>query len=453
MINPNELTHEYFEELCSLAALGQISATEQALLESHLSSCPSCQSCLNDFNEILHQHLPLLDTQEEIYSGSGNVAFHDASYKNRFIQRAAGEGVYFSDDFGGRASRQTTNKWGRIMTRSGAWTAPLAATAALLILGFLFFFLKNRIHELKTENQVFRQEITQLKNDLAKPAEQNLASGQTPRLEKRPAMPVEEVKKPLPSTDEARVSALIQSLQKTQSEYEAAMGKSKSLEHQLQEKANEISALRTELLVANAKSKGASAENEAELALKRVSNQLEQLQNERAQNTNLIASQQNQIRDLTDKLIQQNEKLESERSLFMTSREIRNLMGARNLHIIDVEDVDSRGTQRPFGRVFYTEGKSLLFYAYDLNKQKKSIERLSFQAWGQAGTKAASVQSLGLFQADDQTQNRWVLRCDDPDLLAKIDSVFVTIEPKGGSQRPQGQQLIYAFLKANPNHP
>jgi hypothetical protein len=128
-------------------------------------------------------------------------------------------------------------------------------------------------------------------------------------------------------------------------------------------------------------------------------------------------------------------------------------MGARSLHIIDVADVDSKGTQRPFGRVFYTEGKSLLFYAYDLEKRRKSLEKFSFQAWGQTGTKPGAAQSLGLFQADDQTQSRWVLKCDDPSLLAQIDSVFVTIEPRGGSSRPQGQQLMYAFLRANPNHP
>ena len=128
-------------------------------------------------------------------------------------------------------------------------------------------------------------------------------------------------------------------------------------------------------------------------------------------------------------------------------------MGARNLHIIDVADVDSQGTRRPFGRVFYTEGKSLIFYAYDLEKKRKPLGKYSFQAWGQRESKAGSVQSLGVFFADDQTQNRWVLKYDDPSVLAEIDAVFVTIEPKGGSMKPIGQQLMYAYLKANPNHP
>ena len=136
---------------------------------------------------------------------------------------------------------------------------------------------------------------------------------------------------------------------------------------------------------------------ETEAALQQVTGELDRLRREKNQTTSLIASQQNQLRELNDKLTQQTEKLETEKELFTTSREIRNLMGSRNLHIIDVTDVDSRGTQRPFGRVFYTEGKSLLFYAYDLDRKKKSLERFSFQAWGQAGDKVRAGPEFGSF--------------------------------------------------------
>jgi hypothetical protein len=54
---------------------------------------------------------------------------------------------------------------------------------------------------------------------------------------------------------------------------------------------------------------------------------------------------------------------------------------------------------------------------------------------------------------DDQKQNRWVLKFDDPRTLAEIDSVFVTVEPAGGSAKPTGNKLLYAYLLANPNHP
>jgi len=44
-------------------------------------------------------------------------------------------------------------------------------------------------------------------------------------------------------------------------------------------------------------------------------------------------------------------------------------MGAR-AYRAEVHDVSSAGkTDKTYGRVFYTKGKSLIFYAYDLDAQ------------------------------------------------------------------------------------
>ena len=454
MLNTNELSHEYFEELCSLAALGRIPAEEYELLKTHLQTCSTCRSCLTDFNEILHEHLPLLDTQEEIYSGSGKVTFHDASYKHRFVQKAAAEGIHFSKEFTGKTAGAKGKNWELLPSFSWLWGTRLTATAALLILGVTFLVMGRRIRELRKESSVARQEISKLESVLSASGQRAQPPSQLPAVEARSAQLVQEKKsQPFAGDDGVTLSNLQQALHRTQSDYESTLSRSRSLEEQLQAASNEVNTLRTELLSLKSGASASAKSKDTEIALQQVTGEVERLRREKSQTTSVIAVQQNQLQEINDKLAQQTDKLESERELFATSREIRNLMGSRNLHIIDVADVDSRGTQRPFGRVFYTEGKSLLFYAYDLEKKKKSLEKFSFQAWGQLGTKSGSVQTLGLFQADDQAQNRWVLRCDDPALLAQIDSVFVTIEPKGGSARPQGQQLMYAFLKANPNHP
>ena len=63
-------------------------------------------------------------------------------------------------------------------------------------------------------------------------------------------------------------------------------------------------------------------------------------------------------------------QLENDEQYLTSDRDVRELMGARNLYIADVYDVDGRShTQKPFGRIFYTEGKSLLFYAFDLDSR------------------------------------------------------------------------------------
>src|SRR5260370_14322303 len=103
-------------------------------------------------------------------------------------------------------------------------------------------------------------------------------------------------------------------------------------------------------------------------------------------------------------------------------------MGARKLYIADVFDVDSgSSTRKPFGRVFYTEGKSLVFYAFDLDHQPGLKNASTFQAWGKKETLPGGLEqplNLGILYVDSESNRRWVLRCDDPKQLAEIDAVF-----------------------------
>ena len=51
------------------------------------------------------------------------------------------------------------------------------------------------------------------------------------------------------------------------------------------------------------------------------------------------------------------------------------------------------------------------------------------------------------------TFNHQMPGCDDPKQLAEIDAVFVTVEPRGGSQIPTGRPFLYALLRKEANHP
>ena len=107
----------------------------------------------------------------------------------------------------------------------------------------------------------------------------------------------------------------------------------------------------------------------------------------------------------------------------------------------------------PFGRVFYTKGKSLIFYAYDLDQQPGLRDANTFQAWGRRGPDQARAVNLGVLYVDNAAKKRWVLKADDPKTLADIDAVFVTVEPHGGSSHPSGKPLLFAYLRVEPNHP
>jgi hypothetical protein len=168
-------------------------------------------------------------------------------------------------------------------------------------------------------------------------------------------------------------------------------------------------------------------------------------------------SLESRIEDLTAVNREQERKLKDTEQFLVSDRDIRELMGARKLYIADVFDVDSGSqTRKPFGRVFYTQGKSLIFYAFDLDRQPGIINANAFQVWGQKETaegQQASPMNLGILYMDNESNRRWVMRFDDPKRLAEIDAVFVTVEPRGGSQKPTGKRFLYALLRNEANHP
>jgi len=446
-MNSRELGHERFEELSALSAIGQISAEEFRELQAHLQTCGTCRLRQADFNEILHEHLPLLAPTDAAMPGSRNVAFHDASYKQRFIQRAQNEGLVFSPEVRGVRNLRPVEP---SLWRDRAWLwqpKRLAFSLAVLALGFWLGSLGARrvskikvlpspeLASLRDENSRLRQQLEQL-------------ATQPPRVQSE--APFSQPQPVVPRTNVQLERQLAQARQDAAS----AMARTQVLDQELQKTSAELASLKEEAGRLRSDSASSAKLKETEAALQSASGELQKLQRERSVYASTFADQQTQIRELMEKLGKQTDGIEQERELTAASRDIRQLMGARNLHIIDVEDVeDSRGVKEPVGRVFYTEGKSLIFYAFDLEKRRKSLEKYSFQAWGQREAKGGPVQSLGVFVNEDQGKSPWVLKYDDPKVLAQIDSVFVTIEPKGGSNRPQGRQLMYAYLRANANHP
>ena len=167
-----------------------------------------------------------------------------------------------------------------------------------------------------------------------------------------------------------------------------------------------------------------------------------------------VAALREKVNELTNSMDERYQELAQERQLLDRDRDIRELMGSRDLYIAEVYDVAKTGdTQKPFGRVFYTKGKSLVFYAYDLDQQPGIKNASTFQAWGRRGPDRDHAVNLGIFYQDNANKKRWVLKSTNPKTLAQIDAVFVTVEPNGGSPHPSGNPLLFAYLRIEPNHP
>ena len=134
--------------------------------------------------------------------------------------------------------------------------------------------------------------------------------------------------------------------------------------------------------------------------------------------------------------------------------EFAQLVAARNLHIVDVYDTASNGQrQRSFGRVFYVEGRSLVFYAYDLAGQPRANTKVTFHVWGEKASVTSTTYNLGILRGDGEGQGRWLLTFDDPNVLNRINAVYVTAEAgTTGGHEPRGRKILYAFL-GSANHP
>jgi Anti-sigma-K factor rskA len=159
------------------------------------------------------------------------------------------------------------------------------------------------------------------------------------------------------------------------------------------------------------------------------------------------------VTELTDKLRIASATLDMERQMAAAGQDVRELMAAKQLHVIDVRDADQNGQPgKAFGRVFLNEGKSLTFYAFDLNDQQIGNTKRTFQVWASPDANKNAPRSLGFLKVDAKASGRRVLKVDNPELVKAINSVFVTIEPASGGKQPTGQKLLYAYL-GSPNHP
>lgn len=418
--------HKQLEELCALAAMGQVSPHELAELTEHIQGCASCQNAYSGFMHILHEELPLIDEQQTSTLRLPSSLFRKNKHKARFLARAKECGFSFSEE---TEPRHTL--WGKIPRLS---LPPLSYRfASSLVIVILFVTAGTSVHSWRM-------------------SEAGLAAGaaEIARLRSQDTLSRQQMVELSQDRDSVK-EQLSQSL----SDRDALSLRYKGLEDQLQQALVALQNLTGELAASkSAESQTHNNLRNAEQALSAMSHEVHSLREARSKDASRIVGQELQITELSGRLKEQVVVLERERRLLVADRDIRELMGARNLHIYDLFDVDGEGNYKESsGRVFYTEGKSLVFYAFDLGETGLSTAKHSFQAWGQREGSSGSAVSLGIFYVDNAAHKRWALKFEDPEVLRQIDSVFVTVEPPGGGKRPTGQKLLYAFLGNKANHP
>ena len=413
------LKHEHFEELAALAAIGQLPVEEQGELLEHLRSCDGCRRANDQFNFILDQ-LPL---PEPSASDGDLQQLQGSSYRQRFLARASAEGVRFTPEALGEKRRRVAivlfRNWRPYALGFATAVAFVIIASAILPPGML--------------SRLRGRQVIASTAEIAKPTADARISAQSATRDSDSGAPTVARLRQANVDAEKRLDAVRMELARAQADYNQLLQESEHLRDQTRQ-------LQTQ-----------GQQDQQQLGL--AQSQLEKANKDNDQLTANLIAQQFRIKELLGEVETQKAAVERERQLTAAASDVRDLMGARNLHIIDVADLDGRGkSKKSFGRVFYTEGKSLIFYAFDLS-QKGSATKVSFQAWGQNQGSGSTIRNLGIFHIDDQVQRRWVLRVDNPELLRSVESVFVTVEPAPGRDKPSGQKLLYAYLGTQANHP
>jgi hypothetical protein len=426
--------HEHYQEICAVASIGQASGAELAELQQHILSCPECRQRYSEFMEIGASHYAVTTTDApELSVSEANASIDSALLRERFFKMAESQGIVFS-----HTGTKTPLPEPRIrLFTPNTWPVVVARAAAAMFLagavGLSGYYLGGR--RLRTAS------VTQHSSDSPNTAQVD-ADGQ--QLRSRLA------------TLEAENLSLTTELESLKSSYARASSAVARLQNESAATEKERSALLTDL-----KERDATIDtlqkrvDESQAAVVNVRAELETVLAGRTEDQANLVESRVRVRDLTEQLAEKSSALEREKELLVAGRDVRELMASRNLHIVDVFDTDPKGKTRPaFGRIFLTEGKSLIFYAYDLNDPRVQSAGYHYRVWGKREGTSQHAKSLGIFYSDDKSQKRWVLQYDDPKVLQEIDSVFVTLEPPNGNQaQPKGDKLMYAYLRGQANHP
>jgi uncharacterized coiled-coil protein SlyX len=406
--------HEYYEELCALLPIGQLSREESEELAEHLRGCPSCRNATDDFSIILDK-MPISETDVD---EKAFARLQDGSYRTRFLQRAVAEGVPLSD----AVMRQgfAAKKWTWPRLRLLPVFATVATAVAILLAAEVFTFSSKKV-EVNARPLVQSVPAPSVARPLQDPQLISQLEGKIETLESQSIR------------DRGAISELKGKLSQSRAESTATASK-------LAATTEQVAQLQKQTV-------------DAQHALDAEKEDLKRLRSEKESADAALVDQQFKNSELTAQAKEKDALAERDRQLSTVTRDVRDLMGARNLHILDVSDVDGNGRSgKSFGRVFLVEGRSLIFYAFDLG-DRGNPAKVSFQAWAQADGQQNIATNLGVFYVDDHAQKRWVLKVTDPEKLKAINSVFVTVEPLGGTQRPTGKKLLYAYLVTQANHP
>jgi hypothetical protein len=435
--------HESCSQLCAISVTRELTTEESLLLRRHLGGCPQCQQDLRRYREIAANVMPVIASTLPHQSVGAELAPVRSGRTSPTDENSEIDLAWWPKDRAkekllqqAQAPPAVAAKTAPLVLPRPNWNRRLLSAAAALIIAAGGAVAGYQLSRVRRSPVSAGARAPQLAPPVETATPAAPGANQQAELENLTVL-LDRQKKTI-----GELTATVQSLQE-HSEREAREAKDRASQLGTEKTAHAAEAARL--------SEQLTATNDQ---LVQAQSDYTRLQSEYATLKTQFAQKDLELQNASARAALAESAVDRQQQLLASDRDIRDLMGARDLLIADVFDLDRDGhKQQPFGRIFYTKKKSLIFYAFDLDQQQHGPREASFQAWGIHGDAHAQPLSLGILYLDNETNKRWALRIEDPDQLAQLQAVFVTVEPKGGSRKPTGRQLLYASLRREPNHP
>jgi hypothetical protein len=446
------IRHRRLKKMCSLAVTGQLGGAQMCELDEHIAACESCRKFLGEIAQVSVQAMPLLAEKH----GAAPQFLPPQGIRERFLARLASE---TSDSEKGAALRSipmpAVREFPTLRERETArplgeenepskqtlraigprlWRALAVATSCVFLAIAAYYTGVRR--------------TAQLPPQLTQAHAVALTASLPPRI-----------------TPKAIDSDRVNELERQKSELETQLVNMKQeladAESGRESLSNELASAKEKLAMLTTQAAKRSAQDSPVIGQQTgeqitiLQAQVDRLSRRLAEEEVSLGMQKQTNEELSARLGSTSADLQREHDLKSARSELGDLVAARNLHIVDVYDADGNGRrQQSFGRVFYIEGKSLVFYAYDLDDPSRFKTNVVFHVWGARAGMKEVTHSLGILHKDDAGQNRWAMTFDDPTVLSQINSVFVTAESANKRyDEPHGKKVLYAYFGSQANHP
>src|SRR6266849_2718700 len=295
--------HEEFEELCALAASGQLAPDEERRRGEHLDGCQSCRAACEDFSVILRE-LPTSD---------GGIMEHDIlrkieenGFRERFLARARAEGRRFSEE----VEKDTSNLSWRFLRWLPSYQGIAAGVMVAIVLSAVSYrALRHgredapRVTAAKIENVSPDYKAVESRDDtLAKRvSELQLADDTSQRAT---------------SEMKAENAKLLIRLETLERELQASQGDKAELE-------------RTVSRVSDMNGQLAGRMDQNSQVLAQTKAELEKARADRAEMQVEVTAAKSEVNDLSQQVRLQAASLDQDRQLLFAGRDITDLMGAR----------------------------------------------------------------------------------------------------------------------------